>query len=61
MVHYQLPMGIWYADHSRGGERINKALGFSEYTLAGIQGETFTKIEAYAGMEEWLVRDLEIE
>ena len=61
MVHYQLPMGDWDAAHRRGDEIINKNIGNSEYTLAGIQGETFTKIEAYAGMAEWLVRDLEIE
>ena len=44
----------------RGGERINKALGDSESTFAGIWGG-ITKIEAYAGMAERLVRDLAIE
>ena len=27
----------------------------------GFRNKTFTKIEAYAGMAEWLVRDLAIE
>ena len=54
-------MGIRDAAHRRGGERINKALGNSESTLAGIWGKTFTKIEAHAGMTEQLVRDLAIE
>ena len=57
-----------------GGGGFNKDLGDAEYTLAGIrkrftkilnipwQGfrKTFTKIEAHAGMAEWLVRDLVI-
>ena len=45
----------------RGGERINKTLGNAESTLAGIRKKTFTKIEAYVGMAEQLVRDLAIE
>ena len=40
---------------------INKALWISESTLARIRKKTFTKIEAYAGMEKRLVRDLAIE
>ena len=60
MLQYQLPMGIQYADNIRGKERIEKSLGDVEYTLAGISF-FFTKIEAYAGMSEWLVRDLAIE
>ena len=53
-------MGIRDSYHKREGERINKALGNFESTLAGIQ-IFFTKIEAYAGMVERLMRDLEIE
>ena len=54
-------MGPRDAAHRRGGGRINKALGDAESTLVGIQIKTFTKIEAYAGMAELLVRDLTIE
>ena len=43
------------------GEGVNKALGNAEYTLAGIRKNKLTKIEAYAGMAERLVRDLAIE
>ena len=63
MVQYQLPMGIWDAAHSRGGGRgggVKKSLGDSESTLAGIRLKN-TFIEAYAGMEERLVRYLAIE
>ena len=42
------------------GEIINKALGNAESALAGIREKIFTKIEAYAGMAERLVRDLVI-
>ena len=61
MVLYQLPMGLRDATNRRWGERINKALGDAESTLAGIQEKTFTKIEANAGMPERLVIDLAIE
>ena len=61
MVLYQLPMGLWDATNRRWGERINKALGDAESTLAGIREKTFTKIESNAGMSERLVRDLAIE
>ena len=44
-----------------GGGVIDKALGNAESTLAGIPEKTFTKIEAYAGMAERLVRDLVIQ
>ena len=54
-------MGLMNAAHRRGGERINKSIGNAESTLAGIQKKTFTKIEAYEGMVERLVRDLAIE
>ena len=60
MVQYQLPMGLQDAAYRREGERINKTLGNSESTLAGILRK-ITKIEAYAGMLEWLARDLETE
>ena len=60
MVQYQLTMGLWDAAHKRGGERINEALGDAESTLAGIRIYK-KKIEAYAGMVERLVTDLEIE
>ena len=43
-----------------GGGGVNEALGDSGSTLAGIR-VFFTKIEAYAGMAERLVRDLVIE
>ena len=43
----------------RDGDRINKALGDAESTLAGILN-FFTKIEAHTGMTERLVRDLAI-
>ena len=54
-------MGLWGAAHRRGGGGVNKSLGNSESTLAGIREKTFTKIEAYAGMVERMVRDLAIE
>ena len=54
-------MGIWDANHWRGGEIINKALGNAESTVEGIRKKTFPNIEAEAGMAERLVRDLEIE
>ena len=40
---------------------IIEALGGVGYTLEGIWEKTFTKIEAYAGMAERLVRDFSIE
>ena len=61
MVLYQLSMGIQDSTNWRWGERINKALGNSESTLARIRGKTFTKIEENAGIAERLVRDLAIE
>ena len=61
MVHYQLTMGIWGEVHRRGGGGINKYIGDAESTLAGIRKKTFTKIEAYSGMVEQLVRYLAIE
>ena len=61
MVQYKLPMGIQDASHRRGGEIFNEALGNAESTLAGIRKKTSTRIEAYAGMAERLVRDLSIE
>ena len=54
-------MVIWDANHRRGGERINKALGDSESTMEGIPKKTFPNIEAEAGMAERLVRYLAIE
>ena len=54
-------MGLRDATNTRWGERINKALRGVDSTLAGILEKTFTKIEAYAGMSEPLVRDLTIE
>ena len=51
-------MGLRYATNPRWQERINKALGGVESTLAGIRKKTFTKIEAHAGMAKGLVRDL---
>ena len=53
-------MGLRYATHRKGGDIINKALGNSESILAGIK-LFFTKIKAYAGIAERLVRDLAIE
>ena len=50
MVLYQIPMGLRDASNQRWGERINKALGYAESTLVGIQEKIFTKIEANAGM-----------
>ena len=61
MLQFQLPMGPRDAAHSRGGDRISKSLGNAESTLAGIWKKIFTKIEAYAGVLERLVRDLAIE
>ena len=43
------------------GGGVNKALGDAESALAWIQGKTFTKIEAYTGMAERLVRDFSVE
>ena len=61
MVLYQLPMGSWDATDWMWGERINKALGDAESTLAGNREKIFTKIEANACMAERLVRYLAIE
>ena len=62
MVIYQLPMGLQDATNWRWEDRINKALGGAESTLAGIQEEkNLTKIESNAGMAEWMVKDLAIE
>ena len=61
MVQYQMPMGLRDETHKRGEEKINKALGNAESTLAEFREKTFTKIEAYAGMAERLVGDLEVE
>ena len=47
------------AAHRRAGDRIKKSLGNAESTLAGTR--FFTKIEAYEGMAERLVRYLAIE
>ena len=60
MVQYQLPMGIRDAAHRRGREKISKSIGNTESTLAGIR-MFFTKMEAYTGMAERLVRYLAIE
>ena len=54
-------MGLQDENNRRWGDRINEALQGVESTLAGIWEKTFTKIEAYAGISEPLVRDLEIE
>ena len=54
-------MGICDAGHRMGRERINRALGDSESTLARIRKKIFTKIGINAGMEEQLVKYLEIE
>ena len=59
MVQYQLIMGLQDSYHRRGGG-FNKYLGNSESTLEGIWKNTFTKIEAYAGMTERMVIDLAI-
>ena len=61
MVLYQLSVGLQDATNRRGGERINKTLEDVEFTLEGVLGKTFTKIEAHAGMAKRLVRDLVIE
>ena len=45
---------------SEEGGGFKKYLGNSESTLAGIWKNTFTKIEAYAGMTERMVIDLAI-
>ena len=39
---------------------MHKSPGHDKYSLYGIK-KTFTKVEAHAGMEERLVRDLQIE
>ena len=54
-------MGLRDATNRSWEERINKALGDAQSTLAGIQEKTFTKIEANVGMAERLVRGLAIE
>ena len=46
---------------SMGGEIINRTLGDSESTLARIRKKIFTKIGINSGMEEQLVKYLEIE
>ena len=43
MVQYQLPMGLRYAAHRRGGGRIDKPIRNSESTLAGILEKNFYK------------------
>ena len=45
----------------RGGGGVNKDIGNSESTMTGIREKRYTKVEAYAGIAERLVRDLEIE
>ena len=61
MLQYQLPMGLRDAAHRRGGRESTKLLGILNIPWQGFRGETFTKIEAYAGMEKRMVRDLTIE
>ena len=55
-------MVIRDADHSRGGggRESTNLLGMMNLPWQGFE-EKITKFEAYAGMEERLVRDLEIE
>ena len=60
MLQYKLPIVLQDSAHRRGGEIVNKVIGNAQSTLAGIR-IFFTKIEAYAGMSERLVRDLVIE
>ena len=60
MVQYQIPMSLQDAAH-RGGGGVNKDIGNSESTMTGIREKRYTKVEAYAGIAERLVRDLEIE
>ena len=57
MLQHQLPVGIRDATNMWGGERMHKSPGHDKYSLYGIK-KTFTKVEAHAGMEERLVRDL---
>ena len=54
-------MRIQDVTNRKWGERINKALGGAESTLAGIWEKNLHKIEANAGMAERLVRYLAIE
>ena len=44
-----------------GGKESTKILGVLNVPWKGFDRKTFTKIEAHAGMEERMVRDLEIE
>ena len=37
------PMVLWDANHRRGGERINKALGDAESTVEGIPKKNLSK------------------
>ena len=60
MVQYQLPMSLLGAAHRRGGGGSTKLLVMLNQPSQGFKN-FFTKIEAYAGMAERLVRDLEIE
>ena len=54
-------MGIRDAAHSRGGGREpKKLLGILNLPWQGFE-KNFTKIEAYVGMEEHLVRYLVVE
>ena len=61
MLQYQLPMGFGDADHRRWGGDNQQSYWECWSTLAGIRKYIFTKIEAYSGMAERLVRDLAIE
>ena len=44
-----------------GGRESTKLLGMLNLHWKGFEKKTFTKIEAHAGMSDWLVRYLAIE
>ena len=44
-----------------GGRESTKLLWLLDLPWQGFEKKIFIKIEAHAGMEEWLVRDLAIE
>ena len=59
MLQYKIEMVIQHADIRMGGGSTNL------FVMLNLPWQrfkkTFTKIEAYAGMEEWMVRDLAID
>ena len=65
MVQYQIPMGLRDEAHRMEGRCVGggstKILAMLNLHWQGFREKTFTKIEAYAGMAERLVRYFAVE